>query len=156
MDRINRVTREIKSHQEVCQLTNASIPMDQDYGDWVIIRSMPAPEVPEGHYLTSAGVVEDDGVFYYGWSLEEAVVMPHVPESVSRLQGLAQLHVEGVLDMVESYMAAPERSVMEQLAWKNAQTFDRDSILVQQMASVLNWNEAKLDQVFTDADKIKI
>lgn len=156
MDRINRVTREVKSHQEVCRLANASIPVGQDYGDWIIIQSRPTPEIGEGQMLVSAGVVEEDGQFYYGWSVEDADVTSYVPASVSRLQGLAQLHIEGVLEGVETYMASPERSTMEQLAWKNAQTFDRDSVLVQQIATVLGWDETKLNQVFIDADKIKI
>lgn len=156
MDRINRITREVKSHQDVCRLVNASIPVDQDYEDWVVIRSKPMPEVLENQMILSNGITESEGQFYYDWTVQSVEVTPYVPESVSRLQGLAQLHQEGVLDSVESYMDAPERSVIEKLAWKNAQTFDRQSTLVQAMASLLNWDNQKLDQVFIEANKIKV
>jgi len=156
MDRINRITREVKSHQEVCRLTNASIPVDQDYGDWLVIHSMPTPDLLENQILVSNGITESEGRFYYDWAVQTVEVKPYVPQSVSRLQGLAQLHHEGVLDQIDTYMASPDRSVIEQLAWKNAQTFDRDSVLVQTMAAYLNWSDEKLDQVFADANKIAV
>lgn len=117
MDRINRNTREVKSHQEVCCLMNASIPVDQDYNDWVVIRHKPMPEPSENQNVVSNGIVELDGLFYYDWKLEEIQVISSIPNSVSRLQALAQLHSEGVLEFVEEYMSSSNCTFTEKLAW---------------------------------------
>ena len=155
MDYINRNTLEVKTHRDVCRITNASIPVGVPHLDWAPIKSRPTPEVAEGFGLVSAGVVEEGGEFFYHWTVEPVEVQAIVPESVSRFQGMAQLHVEGVLPMVEAYFEQPERSEIEVLAWKTVSSFERSSPLVQRLIEVLGWTKEKADQVFIDAGNIR-
>lgn len=156
MNYINRITNEILSLAEVCQLLNASIPEGHEVGDWMPIKSTTPPEVPAGFHLVQDGVEEIAGEYFTTWELVENAPEPvYVPTIVSRYQGLAQLHAEGVLEMIEAYFAAESTPFEEKLAWREIRDFERQSPLLLQMAELLKWDSAKLDQVFIDARKRK-
>jgi hypothetical protein len=156
MNYINNITGEQKTHKQLCSELNVSIPRGMDYLDWMVIRQQPMPEVPAGFYAVQNGVEKKDGIWVYGWSVIETPPEPVViPQRVSAFQGLAQLEVEGVLEAVEAYFEAESTPRLEKLAWMKVSYFERQSPLVQSMAEMLQWDDAKLDQVFTDADKIK-
>lgn len=74
-----------------------------------------------------------------------------VPESVSNFQAKAALLQAGLLDSVESMMAAPQTPAVARLAWSDAQEFRRTSPTVAAMASALGLSEGQIDDLFRTA-----
>lgn len=74
-----------------------------------------------------------------------------VPQSVTRFQALAALHLSGHLQSVKAIMAAPETPVMAKLAWDNALSFERSSPTLAGLATALGLTDADLDALFTAA-----
>lgn len=87
---------------------------------------------------------------------EEAVALTPspsatIPQSVSRFQARAALHLAGLLDEVEAMMAAPGTPALARLAWQDAQEFRRTSPTVLSLSANLGLTEAQLDALFTTA-----
>lgn len=80
---------------------------------------------------------------------------PTVPQSVTRFQALAALHLAGYLPAVEAIMAAPETDIMAKLAWQNALSFERSSPLLNGLAGTLGLLSEDLDGLFTIAALIE-
>ena len=78
-----------------------------------------------------------------------------VPQSVTRFQALAALHVAGHLPAVQAIMAAPETPVLAKLAWDNALSFERNSPLLTSLAPTLGMTPQDLDALFTAAAQIE-
>lgn len=74
-----------------------------------------------------------------------------IPQSVSRFQARAALHLAGLLDDVETMIAAPGTPALAKLAWQDAQEFRRTSPTVLAMAGALGMTDAQLDDLFTAA-----
>lgn len=74
-----------------------------------------------------------------------------VPQSVTRFQALAALHLAGHLPAVEAIMAAPEIDMVAKLAWANALSFERSSPLLNGLAGTLGLTSQDLDDLFTAA-----
>lgn len=75
------------------------------------------------------------------------------PRVVDRRQGRRALLRAELLDSVEAAidaMPSPQREEAR-VDWEDARTFDRDSELVQHLASALGLDDAKLDALFADA-----
>lgn len=152
---INEETLEILSHRELCIATNASIPRGQEYGPWKVIQETEPPAPIDGFIVQQDGVEARDGGFYSKWVQVEAPkdgIM--VPQSISRFKAMAALHQAGLLEAVENYMAEPTTPFLQKLAWKEAQSFERNSPTVAALAGLLNLTDSQLDQMFIDADKI--
>lgn len=154
---INRISKQQLTHRQLCVQENASIPRGADFGDWTAIKYQPAPEASEGHQVVLDGVEERDGSFFYGWT-EQPLPEVAVPAimSVSIFQALAQLDIDGEYDAVEAYFAAETTPRIEKLAWAKVQVVERHSNLANSLATMLGWNEARVDQFFAEADLIKI
>lgn len=151
MKYINVVTKEHAVIAEVCRRLNASIPSGVAAGDWVPVQIAPRPEEEEGFVITEGDIVEQDGQYVLQWNKSKDVEV--VPQSVTSFQAYAQLSEEGVLAMVEQYMDATDTPEIEKIAFRRAPTFERNSPTVAKLATMLNWDSAKLDQVFIDASK---
>lgn len=82
---------------------------------------------------------------------EEAPPVDGVPQSVTRFQAIAALHLAGHLPTVEAIMAAPETPILTKLAWNNALNFERNSATLATLAGVLGLTDADLDALFTTA-----
>lgn len=78
-----------------------------------------------------------------------------VPQTVTRFQALAALHLAGHLEAVKAIMASPETSMIAKLAWDNALSFERSSQTLQSLASTLGLTDADLDALFTTAAGIE-
>lgn len=78
-----------------------------------------------------------------------------VPQSVTRFQALAALHLAGHLEAVKAIMAAPETPVLTKLAWDNALSFERTSPTLASLAAALGMTDADLDALFTAAASIE-
>ena len=76
---------------------------------------------------------------------------PVVPQTVTRFQALAALHLAGHLPAVEAIMAAPETDMMAKLAWANALSLERSSPLLNGLAGTLGLTSQDLDDLFTAA-----
>lgn len=76
---------------------------------------------------------------------------PLIPQSVSRFQARAALHLAGLLETVETMMALPETPALAKLAWADAQEFKRNSPTVLSLSASLGLTEAQLDALFTTA-----
>lgn len=80
---------------------------------------------------------------------------PGVPQSVTRFQALAALHVAGHLPAVTAIMADEQTPVIAKLAWDNALSFERSSPTLASLAAVLGLTSADLDALFTAAAQIE-
>ena len=78
-----------------------------------------------------------------------------IPQSVTRFQARAALHLAGLFEQVETLMQSPETDMIARLAWQDAQEFKRNSPTVLAMASALNLTEAQLDELFITAAGIE-
>lgn len=80
---------------------------------------------------------------------------PVVPQSVTRFQARAALHLAGMLTAVEAMMKAPSTGALAKLAWQDALEFRRTSPTVLAMAQALNLTEQQLDNLFIQAAGIE-
>lgn len=78
---------------------------------------------------------------------------PPVPQSVSRFQARAALHLAGLLTTVESAIANSGNAIA-QIAWADAVQFERNSPTIVALASTLNLTNAQIDDLFRNAAKI--
>lgn len=85
----------------------------------------------------------------------EALRRARVPQTVTRFQARAALHLAGHLEAVETLMANPEAPVMARLAWTDAQEFRRTSPTVLAMSQALGLTDDQLDELFTAAAQIE-
>lgn len=83
------------------------------------------------------------------------LLVPAVPQSVTRFQARAALLGAGLLDAVESMMANPATPAIARLAWSDALEFKRSSPTVQAMANALGLSEVQIDALFTQAAGIE-
>jgi len=87
------------------------------------------------------------------WEASRAKLL--IPQSVSRFQARAALHLSGLLETVEAMMAAPETPALAKLAWADAQEFKRNSPTVLGIAGALALTDDQLDDLFTTAAGIE-
>lgn len=80
---------------------------------------------------------------------------PAVPQSVTRFQARAALHLAGLLPSVEALMADPQTDALARIAWADAQEFRRTSPTVIAMAGALGLTEQQLNELFTTAAGIE-
>lgn len=81
--------------------------------------------------------------------------VPQVPQTVTRFQALAALHLAGHLPAVQAIMAAPETPVLAKLAWDNALSFERASPTLASLAQALGLSGSDLDALFIAAAQIE-
>lgn len=74
-----------------------------------------------------------------------------VPQTVTRFQALAALHLANKLTAVQAIMAAPETPVLAKLAWDNALSFERNSPTLLMLAGAIGMTSQDLDALFTEA-----
>lgn len=77
---------------------------------------------------------------------------PSIPQVVSRFQARAALYGAGLLDDVETAIAAADPLV--QMAWADAQEFQRNSPTILSLAAVLGLFESDVDELFIAASEI--
>lgn len=87
-----------------------------------------------------------------GWTWDGITLTPppvivQIPQSVTRFQARGALLLAGLLDDVETAMAACSDE-MAKLAWQYAQEFKRDSPTIAVMATAIGIDDAKLDDLF--------
>lgn len=72
---------------------------------------------------------------------------------VSRFQARAALYMAGLLELVETAIANSGDRLM-QIAWADAQTFERGSPTVARVAAAINLKPAQIDELFAVASEI--
>lgn len=82
----------------------------------------------------------------------EAPPPPPVPQAVSRFQARAALYGAGLLDDVETAIA--DAVPLVQMAWADAQEFQRNSPTILALAGVLGLSESDVDELFITASGI--
>lgn len=84
----------------------------------------------------------------------EPYVAPHpaIPQVVSRFQARAALYGAGLLDDVEAAIASADP--ITQMAWADAQEFQRNSPTILSLAAVLGLSESDVDELFITASGI--
>lgn len=92
------------------------------------------------------------------WEVETAQppVAP-VPQSVTMRQARLALLGAGLLDDVAAAIAAipdPVQRKAAEIEWEYAQTVDRNSPLIQQLAPALGMTEAQMDELFVAAARL--
>lgn len=101
---------------------------------------------------------QDAGLTAAEWAEVNAAEAPptvSVPESVSRFQARAALHLAGFLPAVEIIMADPQTDALARMAWQDAQEFRRHSPTVNALAMALGMDDAQLDTLFVTAGGIE-
>lgn len=76
------------------------------------------------------------------------------PSEVTRFQALAALMQAGLLVDVEAYMSADTTDSFTKLAWKEAATFSRGSLLVSGVGTLLGLTDVQVDDLFIFANSI--
>ena len=89
------------------------------------------------------------------WVYVDGKLQPVVPQTVSRFQGLAALHIAGLLEQVEAIIANPATDPIVRLAWSNVQEFHRQSPMVATFATELEWTDDQIDDLFIMASGIE-
>lgn len=84
-----------------------------------------------------------------------SALIPTVPQSVTRFQGLAALDHYGVLETVEAIIDSPDTPKLMKLAFNNALTFERDSASVASISSALGLTPEMIDTWFIYASTVK-
>ncbi|MDX9843918.1 MAG: hypothetical protein RBT42_09195 [Aquabacterium sp.] len=100
---------------------------------------------------------EHQSAFFLGgnWSVVDSTEQPTpVPQSVSRFQARAALHLAGLLDQVEVLMVDPSTPTLARLAWSDAQEFKRSSPTIASMAQALGLGDADVDALFVSTATI--
>lgn len=77
-----------------------------------------------------------------------------VPQTVARFQAKVALLQAGHLDNIEAYMSRPDTNRVTQMAWQDAQEFQRQSPTVLALAKLLGMTDTQLDDLFVVASKI--
>lgn len=75
-----------------------------------------------------------------------------VPQSVSRFQARAALHLAGLLDDAEAAIA--QANPLSRIAWEHANVYRRDSPTVISIGQQLGLSEAEMDELFKTAASI--
>lgn len=119
-------------------------------GGWVC--HTPYDDVDLPYYLEYAAWVQAGNSPEY---FAEEPPIP-VPQKVSRFQARAALFNEGFLDQVTLIMTQDSTPMLARLAWQDAQEFERDSNLVNQMGVMLGLNSDQVDDLFRKASLIKV
>lgn len=84
---------------------------------------------------------------------EPPAFVPPVPTTVSRFQARAALAMAGLLPVVDAAIAA-SGSVIAQIAWADAQVFERSSPTIAALALAIGLTEAQIDDLFRTAGEI--
>ena len=93
--------------------------------------------------------------WYWFDTLDEAMTaMQTTSVSISPVQAKIALHRAGLLETAEAMVAAS--GVEAQLAWTSATAFERDSALLNGMATAMGLTSQQLDDLFTTASQIII
>lgn len=89
----------------------------------------------------------------------EALSIETVPEKISKLQLKVQLVMMGYdLQLIEDaieQLTEPQRTIA-MLAWTDATNIYRDNSFITMVAQVLQLTEKQVDQIFIEADKIRL
>ncbi len=104
-------------------------------------------------YFDGIDYVEVDGYLIGGQDTPIRGVLEKVPESVSRFQARAILHLDGTLATVEALVA--QADAITQIAWQDAQEFKRNSPSINNIAAALGWSAEYVDDMFIRASKIE-
>lgn len=78
-----------------------------------------------------------------------------VPETVTRFQARAALHIAGHLSTVEVLMTNESTPMLARLAWQDALEFKRQSPTVLTMGAALGLKDVDIDQLFIAAAQIE-
>ena len=80
------------------------------------------------------------------------LLKPVVPQVVSRFQARAALHIHGVFAEVEAMIQSADP--IAQMAWADAQQFERPSPTIAAIAAALGWTDDFIDELFITAGGI--
>lgn len=153
---INKDTKEVLILSELCLRLNASIPEGFEAGDWMPVKPSDPPVLEAGFYLEAGPIEEREDGFYESWVVVAIPPQPEVvPTIISIYQCCAQLMADGLLEVVDAYFEAEDTPYAEKLAWAKIRDVERQSPLANKMAEKLGWDEARRDQFFIAARKIK-
>lgn len=74
--------------------------------------------------------------------------------TVDPIQAREAIRRAGLLQSVETYIAAPTTDPLVKSAWEYALSFKRTSPTILHVADALGWSDQQLDDLFIEASKI--
>jgi hypothetical protein len=159
MIRINQPTGQRATKHQIKQaLPHLSFADESDISEfgYPTLEPVAQPDPIDAEHRVIAGPDEEyePGKWRQTWQQEPIPPAP-VPQTVSRFQARAALHLAGLLEQVESLMQSPETDMLARLAWQDAQEFKRQSPTVLAMAAALSLDDEALDALFTTASGIE-
>ena len=110
---------------------------------------------PQEYYITESPTVNPPG--WYVEELPEPFVPPvEIPQKVTMRQARLALLGAGLLNLVEAAIEGLEEPLKTQvkIEWEYSAVVERNSALVQQMASSLGLTGSQLDQLFLQANTL--
>lgn len=123
-------------------------------GDWRVVGEVVPSFDASTHQLGEKMLgIREGGAVAYMWSVVP-LPPPQVPVEIQMWQARAILFRSGLLGQVEQAVKAATNPEIE-IAWEYAPNVVRQSAFVLAMASVLNFSEATIDNLFIEGAKIR-
>lgn len=103
-----------------------------------------------------------DYLGYLAWVAEgnsaerQGDILSTSPSVISRFQAKAVLLRHGLLDEVEAYATATNTNPLVKLAWNEAVEVKRNSLMVMNIAIILDLSQSQLDNLFAEAATIEV
>lgn len=163
----NRTTGNVISDREVKALhRNVSFgPTTFDDLGYDPIFQTPRPEPTTLYKVVSRdGVVQDElGNWTEAWVERDMTqgeidainlaLIPKVPQSVTRLQAIKQLHRVGLTQTIKTFLDQVGNEEYK-IDFEEASVFERNSATIAAIAPALSLTSEDIDQLFIDASKI--
>lgn len=119
--------------------------------DWITTDVIPTAE------QIRLGYKFIDGVWTDIRTPEEIAYVP-VPQSISLLKLRMQLIIMEInlnnVQMVIDGITDPLQKALTNERWKNAVSFDRDNLMLNQLATVLGLTQNQIDDIFINGNKL--
>lgn len=116
-----------KLYEVINNIKNGTRPVPESFSD--ILDELPALQWPDGNSVS-------------------------VPQIVTRLQAMVVLHNAGLLNQINQIIA--QSDTLTKLAWSEANTFQRDSALLNNLAQQLGLSSNDIDNLFIESAKINV
>lgn len=108
------------------------------------------------HMVDGAVVLIDEGQVVPPGAQAPVPAQAPAPRSVTRFQARAALLAAGQLGVAAAWFERADVDPLALLAWHEAGTWERRSLLLMSVALALGWADAEVDDLFREAASIEV